>query len=290
MRKPVVAGQFYSASSSRLKAEIEECFLDARGPGKLPEIGKKDGGLKGVVVPHAGYLYSGAIAAHSYQAIAENGFADTFVLIGPNHTGMGSGVSLFPTGEWETPFGKLPVEEAIVELLAGGIIDLDENAHRYEHSIEVQLPFLQYIAKKKTFSIVPICMAMQDYETSLDVGKALAEVIKQYKKRTVIIASSDFSHVGFNYHQTPPTSKRVDEYAKEQDTLAIKEILRLDPKGLIEKVYSNNISMCGYGCVAAMLVAATGLGADKATLLKYGTSYEVMPSSSCVGYGAVAVY
>ncbi|HID24910.1 MAG TPA: AmmeMemoRadiSam system protein B, partial [Thermoplasmata archaeon] len=156
IRKPVVAGQFYSASSNPLKTEIEECFLDARGPGKLPEIRKKEGSLKGVVVPHAGYMYSGAIAAHSYLAVAENGFADTFVLIGPNHTGMGSGVSLFPNGEWETPFGKLPVEEAIVDLLAGGIIDLDENAHRYEHSIEVQLPFLQYIANKKTFSIVPI--------------------------------------------------------------------------------------------------------------------------------------
>lgn len=291
LRKPAVAGQFYPASPNRLKDEIEGCFLDKRGPGKLPDVNQqKNKGLKGVVVPHAGYVYSGAIAAHSYAAIAEEGFADTFVILGPNHTGIGSGVSLYPSGEWETPLGKIPVDENLAKNLTGGIIDLDESAHIYEHSIEVQLPFLQYISKGRFFSIVPICMAMQDYDTSKEVGEQIVETIKNCGKKTVVVASSDFSHVGFNYMSMPSKGKKVDEYAKEQDMIAINEILEFNPKGLIEKVYSNNISMCGYGCVAAMLIATKKLSAKKPMLLKYSTSYEVMPSSSCVGYGAIAVY
>ena len=290
LRKPAVAGQFYPASPNRLKKEIEECFLDERGPRRIPEIGQHNKGLKGVVVPHAGYAYSGAIAAHSYAAVAEDGFADAFILIGPNHTGIGSGVSLYPPGEWETPLGRVPVEEGLVKNLAGGIIDLEESAHIYEHSLEVQLPFLQYISKGRFFSIAAICMAMQDYDTAREVGEQIADAIKKYDKRVVVVASSDFSHVGFNYRSMPPSGENVDEYAREQDKKAIEEIVKLNPKGLVEKVYSNNITMCGYGCVAAMVVAAKKLSAKKATLLKYGTSYEVMSSSSCVGYGAIAVY
>jgi hypothetical protein len=286
LRRSVVAGQFYAGSKDRLIQEIENCFLDRRGPGSIPRIGEDRDELKGVVVPHAGYIYSGAIAAHSYNAIAEDGFSDTFVILGPNHTGMGSGVSLFPEGEWETPLGKVRVNKEFAELLRGGLIDIDESAHSYEHSIEVQLPFLQYISKE--FSIVPICMAMQDYETSKEVGALIADAIKDYGKKTVVIASTDFSHVGFNYQSMPPTGKRVDEYAREQDRIAIDEILNLNPKGLIDKVYRHNISMCGYGCVASMLSAIRS--AKGASLLKYGTSYEVSPASSCVGYGAIKVY
>jgi len=289
IRHPAVAGQFYAGSKDRLLREIEQCFLDKRGPGRLPQLGKRKNTLKGVVVPHAGYIYSGAIAAHSYNAIAENGFADVFFILGPNHTGVGSGVSVYPSGEWKTPLGNAAVDEALVREIAGGIIDIDETAHRYEHSIEVQLPFLQYIAGKTRFSIVPICMAMQDYETSLEVGKAIADVAKNIDKRVVIIASSDFSHVGFNYSTLPPSGKRVDEYAMEQDKIAIDKILELDARGLIEEVYQRNITMCGYGCVAAMIVACKNLGVKKAKLLKYGTSFEVYPADSCVGYGAIAV-
>jgi AmmeMemoRadiSam system protein B len=131
---------------------------------------------------------------------------------------------------------------------------------------------------------------MQDAQTSEEIGKILAETIKNYNEKVVIIASSDFSHVGFNYMSMPPSGMRVDEYAEKQDKLAIDRILDMDPKGLIDTVYKKNITMCGYGPVAAMLTASKLLGADKVELLKYGTSYEVQPHSSCVGYGALAVY
>ena len=290
LRRPAVAGQFYAGSKERLKAEIEDCFLDKRGPGVIGKIKEGDNKLKGVVVPHAGYMYSGAIAAHSYNAIARDGFADVFVILGPNHTGIGSGVSLFPEGKWETPLGKISIEKEFAKLLLGGIIDADESAHIYEHSIEVQLPFLQYMGRERTFSIVPICMAMQDYDTSKEVGELIANAIDKYNKRVIIIASSDFSHVGLNYSTLPPSGKRVDEYTMEQDKIAIDKILELDARGLIEEVYQKNITMCGYGCVASMLIAAKNLGASNAELLKYGTSYEVAPANSCVGYGAIAVY
>lgn len=288
-RLPAVAGQFYAGSRNRLLEEIKDCFLDDRGPKTLPELGEYKG-LKGVVVPHAGYVYSGAIAAHSYKEIAENDLADVYFILGPNHTGMGSGVSVYPSGKWVTPLGEVEINDKLAKRVAGGIIDIDESAHRYEHSIEVQLPFLQYISKDRRFSIVPICMAMQDYETSKEVGEAIGEVIKESDEKIMVIASSDFSHVGFHYLDYPPAGKRVDIYAKEQDEKAIDAILRLDEQLLITRVQRERISMCGYGCVAAMLVATKKNDAKKAKLLKYGTSYEVFPADSCVGYGAIAVY
>lgn len=289
IRQPAVAGQFYAGTRNSLVKEIESCFLDRRGPGALPRLGNKQG-LKGVVVPHAGYVYSGAIAAHSYREIAENGLADVYIILGPNHTGMGSGVSVHPPAKWRTPLGDVGVDEEIVKMLAGGIIDIDESAHRYEHSIEVQIPFLQYIHGEKKFTFVPICMAMQDYETSKEVGSAIADVIKESDRRIIVIASSDFSHVGFHYFEYPPEGKNVDEYAREQDSKAIDAIERLDPELLISRVGRCRISMCGYGCVVSMLFSAKKIGAKKGILLRYGNSYEVTPADSCVGYGAIAVY
>jgi hypothetical protein len=288
-RHAVVAGQFYAGSKKLLLEEVEKCFLDKkRGPGKLPSIQKNKEKLLGVVVPHAGYMFSGAIAAHSYNKIAETGFADSFIILGPNHTGYGSAIAAMIKGIWETPLGEVKINENLGKNICKGIIDNDETAHRYEHSIEVQLPFLQYI--DNDFDFVPICLAMQDYETSLEIGEIISNTIKQTGKKIVIVASTDFSHVGFSYSNMPPRDIRVDEYAKKQDQLAIDKILKLDPKGLINVVYEHNISMCGYGAVASMLVAAKKLGAKKAELLKYGTSYEVHPSTSCVGYGAIAVF
>ena len=290
LRKPSVAGQFYEGSEERLIESIKMCFLDERGPGTLPQISKGDKKIIGLVVPHAGYIYSGAIAAHSYNYLANNGFADNFIILGPNHTGMGSGVAVMTEGSWETPLGEVPINENLAESLFKDIIDKDDNAHTYEHSIEVQLPFLQFLSGKKKFKFVPICMAMQDFETSGEVGKTIADSINETKERTVIIASTDFSHAGFNYMSAPPEGMRVDEYADKQDQLAINQILNMNPKGLIDTVHENNISMCGYGPVATMLTASKVLKANKAELLKYGSSYEVHPSTSCVGYGAIAVY
>jgi len=290
LRKPTVAGQFYDGNEADLKQTIEECFLDNRGPKTLPQIKQGSKKIKGLVVPHAGYIYSGAIAAHSYHYLVNNGFADTFIILGPNHTGVGSGVSVMTEGSWLTPLGTVPINEELSKHLWKEIIDKDENAHMYEHSIEVQLPFLQFAGKDKKFDFVPICMAMQDFETSNEVGKIIADAIKKTDENMVIIASTDFSHAGFNYMSMPPEGMRVDEYAEKQDKLAINQILKMNPEELINTVQKNNISMCGYGPVAAMLTAAKILGASKAELLKYGTSYEVHPGSSCVGYGALVVY
>jgi AmmeMemoRadiSam system protein B len=290
VRKPAVSGQFYDGINENLTKSIEECFLDDRGPMTLPKISKGNKKIRGIVVPHAGYIYSGAIAAHSYKILANNGFADTFIIIGPNHTGTGSGVSLMTEGSWLTPLGKVPINEKLSIQVLKGIIDKDENAHMYEHSIEVQLPFLQYVSENKKFDFVPICMAMQDFDTANEMGDIIADTIKKTNQKIVIIASTDFTHAGFNYMTMPPEGMRVDEYAKKQDSLAINQILNMNPEGLINTVHENNISMCGYGPVAVMMVAAKILGANKAELLKYGTSYEVHPSSSCVGYGAIAIY
>jgi AmmeMemoRadiSam system protein B len=290
IRRPTAAGQFYDGSKDNLKETIKECFLNQRGPMKLPEIKKGDKKIIGLIVPHAGYIYSGSIAAHSYNILAKNGFADTFIILGPNHTGMGSGVAVMAEGSWLTPLGEVQINEQVSKNLWKDIIDNDENAHLYEHSIEVQIPFLQYLANDSQFNFIPISMSMQDFATAEEVGKIIAEEIKKTDKNIVIIASSDFSHAGFNYHSMPPAGMRVDKFAEKQDKLAINKILEMNPEGLIETVLENNITMCGYGPIASMLVASKILGAKKSELLKYGTSYEVHPSSSCVGYGAFAIY
>jgi AmmeMemoRadiSam system protein B len=290
IRKPAVAGQFYEARQTQLQQTIEECFLDERGPKSLPKINEETKNIKGLIVPHAGYIYSGAIAAHAYHHLSINGFADTFILLGPNHTGIGSGVALMIEGTWVTPLGSVPINQQLANQLLQEIIDNDENAHKYEHSIEVQLPFLQFCAKESKFDFVPISMTMQDFETSKEIGQIISNAIQKTDKKIVIVASSDFSHAGFNYQSMPPAGMNVDEYAKKQDMLAIDKILELEPEQLINTVHQNNITMCGYGPIAAMLTAAKNLGATKAELLKYGTSYEVHPGSSCVGYGAIIVY
>jgi len=280
IRKAVAAGRFYEGNSTALKEQITECFLDERGPGIMPEIGAGEGRIKGYVVPHAGYVFSGAIAAHSYAELAKDGFSDKFIVVGPNHTGFGADVALMLEGEWETPLGLIPIDREIADNMVGGIVSDDAMAHLYEHSIEVQLPFLQFLSND--FSFVPVCMKMQDYETALLLGKKLAD-----EKDAILIASSDFSHVGMDYGQLPPAGVGVNEWASMQDKKAIDAILSMDVKKFMEVVAANNISMCGYGCVAAVMVAAKKRGAKKARLLKYSTSYDVYPSESCVGYGAI---
>jgi MEMO1 family protein len=290
VRNPAVSGQFYPGTEKTLRQQITDCFTEKRGPGALPVLGKGNTPIKGLVVPHAGYIFSGAIAAHAYARLATTGYADTFIILGPNHTGMGSGVSVMTKGAWKTPLGTVPIDSSLAASIATGIIDEDPSAHTYEHSIEVQLPFLQFLAQNHPFSFIPLCMMMQDYDTAREVGDILAEGIKNSKKHVVIIASSDFSHVGFNYRSMPPEEIRVDKYAEIQDKKAIDKILGLDPQGLLQTVEEHDITMCGYGPVAAMLTAAKKLGATRAELLKYGTSYAVHPDSSCVGYGAITIH
>lgn len=274
MRNPSVAGQFYPSRDRELRRLIQECFLHSLGPGRLPEDdgkgrkGERD--IVGAVVPHAGYMYSGPEAAHIYYALSAQKQPERVVLLGPNHTGMGSAVAV--SGEdWVTPFGVVKVDREAVEKLWKGcdLIDLDETAHRFEHSLEVQLPFLQYIYED--IKIVPICLGLQDLETSLELAECISEL-----DDTLFLASSDFTHY-------EPADK-----AREKDLKAINHLLSLDEIGFLNTIYSLDVSACGYGAIATCLAAAKKQGAKRAELLKYGNSGDITgDNSSVVAYSAI---
>ncbi len=228
------------------------------------------------VNPHAGYMYSGPVAAHSFMALASVPGHDLVVIVGPNHYGIGSGIAAPLSDAWETPLGTVPVDVlAARELMRESrMVDLDDSAHWREHSIEVQVPFLQYIYGAG-FSILPISMAMQDKETATVLGQSLTAFIRR-RGGGVLIASSDFTH----YEQ--------DSEARSKDTKALEYILNFDVDGFYSYVQRVNLSMCGYGPVAAVMIASKGLGATHAERLCYGTSGETGGSKdSVVGYASV---
>lgn len=277
MRPPVVAGQFYAGTRSALLEQIEWCYTHPHGPGKVPKVRDGPRRLVGLVSPHAGYMYSGPVAAHGFAQMAQDGKPSSIVIIGPNHSGAGSGVSIMTSGKWQTPLGEIQIDEALSGAIkrASDIIDTDVVAHAYEHSLEVQLPFLQHLFNAK-FKIVPICMMLQDERTSKEVGDAIAGA--SAGKDVAIIASTDFTHY------EPQRS------AVEKDHKAMDKILALDAAGLVRTVEEEAITMCGYGPVSAMLQAAKKLGAKKAKLLKYATSGETAgPMAQVVGYGSIAI-
>ncbi|MBS7639520.1 MAG: MEMO1 family protein [Candidatus Bathyarchaeia archaeon] len=272
------AGSFYAGSRESLRRQIEECFTHRFGPGGLPKV-SEDGPRRiiGLVCPHAGYMYSGPVAANAYYRLALDGRVDIFVILGPNHQGIGSGVAIMDRGVWRTPLGDVEIDpETAREILRHStIIDVDDSAHLYEHSIEVQIPFLQYVYGQ-TFKFVPICFLMQDLETSRDVGQALAEALRG--KNAVIIASTDLTH--YEPHKR----------ASEKDREAIDAILKLDEELFYSVIESRNVTACGYGPVAALIAAAKKLGANRAELLSYKTSGDITGDlSAVVGYAAIAL-
>jgi len=273
VRKPIVAGTFYAGTPEGLKEQIEWCYKHELGPGAVPQV--NDEGPREVValvVPHAGYIYSGPVAAHAYRELAADGVFDTAVILGPNHTGYGSPVSLWPEGVWKTPLGELEIDENLAHSLLGGMIEADETAHIYEHSVEVQLPWLQYLYGKG--KIVPIAMLAQDIETARQVGKA----ISRCGDNIIIIASTDFTH--YEPHSV----------AAEKDKSMIEAIINLDEAELYRRRESLNCTMCGYGPVASAIVAAKEMGAKKASLLKYATSGDMTGDfSRVVGYGSIVI-
>ena len=286
MRYPAVAGGFYERSRDALVRQIKECYTHPLGPGRVPDVRRGERRLVGLVVPHAGYMYSGPVAAHSYAALAADGWPRSFVILGPNHHGQGAPLAL-TKHDWQTPLGSATVDVDLYAALSKPPLEEDILAHRDEHSIEVQLPFLQSLHDAVSF--VPICMAFQEYEVAAEVGELVADAVKG--RDVVLIASSDFTHVGSQYLQLPPRGMSAPEFAKEQDSKAIEMILALDAKRFAAKVAQAEISMCGYGPVAAMLTAAKRLGADRVKLLKYATSSDVSRDSHmAVGYGAIGVY
>lgn len=281
-RNPVVAGMFYPAEYHDLIEMIEYCYLNPRGPKKLPS---KTGHYEkpiGIVVPHAGYVYSGPVAAYAYKELAKKISGEiTAIILGPNHTGMGSAIST-TEGLWKTPIGDLEIDNEFADKLWKDcdVVDLDETAHLREHSIEVQLPFLKHlellnIAK---FKFVPISMMLQDYETAVDVGYMIAKVSKELNRNIIIIASSDFSHY------------EPEDLAAKKDAIIIKDILKMEDEEIFTDVVTNNVTMCGYGPVIAMLKAMKVLGAKESKLLTYSTSGEVTKDySEVVGYGALLI-
>ena len=278
VRYPAVAGFFYEGDPDALKRRIEWCFKHKLGPGSIPSVGEKgERKIIGLVSPHAGYMYSGPVAAHSYGELAKDGKPDVVIILGPNHTGMGSGVSIVDSGSWRTPLGSIEINSEIARKIVKNseVIAVDDLAHEQEHSIEVQLPFLQYIYGNE-FTFVPICMMLQMKDICVDVGNAIAKAIRDVN--AVIIASTDFTHY-------EPYDKAYDKDGK-----VLKAIESLDPELMLKLVDSIPVSMCGPGPVAAMLYAVRQLGAAKATILKYATSGDVTGDKfSVVGYGSVKI-
>jgi len=266
VRHPAVAGQFYESDERLLIKQIESCYLDNLGPGRLPELRNGPRRIKGGIAPHAGYMFSGMIAAHLYGRIAQDGLPETFIILGPNHTGRGTGMAI-TTEDFETPLGTVSVDPVLAKAIRKDLIDVDPEAHYFEHSIEVQLPFLQHLSKN--IKIVPICMGFQDYEASKTVGEIIRDSAKG--RDIVVIASTDFSH-----YVTKGT-------AKVKDSKALDAIMSMEPKKLYDVIRDENISMCGYGPVMAMMVASE---AHKGKVLKYATSGDVRPMKDVVGYAS----
>jgi hypothetical protein len=273
IRKPAVSGMFYADSARELEEQIDWCYKHELGPGAIPRVNSKGPReIVAIVAPHAGYYYSGPVAAHAYKELADDGIFDTAVIVGPNHTGYGYPVSLWLGADWNTPLGEVEINKELGQRLLGKVIKADETAHIHEHSVEVQLPWLQYLHKK--VKIVPITMLAQDLEVARMVGKSIA----QAGDNLVIIASSDFTH--YEPHSV----------AMEKDSSLIEAIVALDEEKLYKRCMSLNCTMCGYGPVASAIVAAKEMKAKKASLLKYATSGDTSGDlSQVVGYGSIVI-
>jgi len=278
LRKPAVAGSFYAGDLKSLNTQIENCFLHKIGPGEIPQTNpKRKNNIMGLVSPHAGYMYSGPVAANGFYKIVLDGKPDTIIILGPNHRGFGEDVSIMAEGKWETPLGELEIDTEIAEdiLKNSKIIKNDKKAHQYEHSIEVQLPFIQYIFGKD-IKIVPICMTRQDIDTDIEIAKSICSSVVD--KNILIIASSDFTHY------------ETQEYAENVDKEAINAILEFNPKKLYDMIYHQNLTMCGPGSITVMLIACETLGAKKAELIKYATSGDITGMyDQVVGYASLIV-
>jgi hypothetical protein len=276
VRRPCQAGAFYEGTSDALKRQIEKCFTDKLGPGELPEVVKTaPREVIGLICPHAGYMFSGPVAAHAYYRLALDGKPDVVVIFGPNHTGYGSGLAVMNEGVWRTPLGDVEIDGEMANQIVyeSRTVDIDDSAHSYEHSIEVQLPFLQYLYGSG-FKIVPICFLMQDLSSAREVGQAVAKVLLD--KKAVIIASSDMTHY------------EPQESAERKDKKALEAIEAMDEARFQSIIETHNITACGHGPIAALITAAKILGGREAKLLCYKTSGDVTGDySSVVGYAAV---
>jgi AmmeMemoRadiSam system protein B len=265
IREPAVAGQFYSANPEKLRSGIRS-YLQ---PG-IPLLE-----AKGVVAPHAGYMYSGAVAGAVYNAVH---LPSRFIILGPNHTGRGKPLSLYPSGQWRTPLGPVNIDEELNRSLMRecSLLVEDAAAHLREHSIEVQLPFLQLLADHP--SIAAICIGTADYASLEALGHAMARVVKLTAEPVLLVASSDMSHY------------EPAEVATRKDHFAIEKMERVDPQGLYRTIFEKDVSMCGFAPAVALLTACRDLGASSGRLIRYATSGDVSGDfERVVGYAGMAV-
>ncbi len=264
-RKAAVAGKFYPGQETELRRMVQNYMPAA--PAVQTAIG--------ILSPHAGFVYSGAIAGATFARIE---VPQRVVILGPNHHGLGHPAALFPDGSWWTPLGESVVDAELAAAISEQCPELarDASAHRLEHSLEVQLPFIQVRAPQAT--IVPICLGDLSLDDLLSLGEGLARALADCPDRVLMVASSDMSHY------------LAGDIARERDQHALAPFLALDPETLYRTVYEERISMCGMIPAVVMLAAARRLGAQKAELVRYGNSGEVTgDQSQVVGYAGAIV-
>jgi len=268
IRPPAVAGAFYEGTPERLRAQLAACF-DAN-----PKLEAREKFIA-AVVPHAGLMYSGHVAA-AFYALAD--LPKRFIILCPNHTGAGHYAAINRSGAWRTPLGDVPIDDALADALMSRtkLLADDARAHAREHSLEVQLPFLQQLIPNFTF--VPICLGARRYEWCEEIGHAIADVIASEREPVGILASSDLNH-----YEDQQTTMRKDQ-------LAIDEVLALNPRELWNVVEQFNVSMCGYIPTTTALIAAKKLGAKNAKLIKHATSGDINHDyGHVVGYAAMLI-
>lgn len=272
IRKPVVAGQFYPDKKEDLKDMIKYCMEHKYGPGNKSLTSNEK--IFGIIVPHAGYVYSGPTACHSYKSIAFQN-PELVIIIGPNHFGIGRDAATMIDAQWQTPLGRVEVDSESAKQIAeiSKFIEIDEYSHSQDHSLEVQIPMLQEILSNN-FQILPIILRAQDMETAIDVGNTVSEIAK--KKNTIIVASSDFTHYEEN------------SFAHHQDKALIEPILEMNIEKFYQVLNERRVTACGYGAMASTMIACKNLGATKGELLSYATSGDVSGDiESVVGYSAI---
>lgn len=273
VRTPAVSGTFYPDDEKELRSLIDDCFMHPIGPGKMPPT-DSDQKIYGVICPHAGFVYSGPVACHSFYSISSSA-SKLAIITGPNHYGIGQSIASMIDVSWKTPLGLVEVDsESTLELRDGlDILELDSFSHSKEHSIEVQVPMLQ-----ETFShemkILPVSLINQEQKTATKVGSAIAKIAQ--KKDALLIGSSDFTHYEEN------------EFAHRQDLALIDPILKLDVDEFYKILYERHVTACGFGAIASTMIACKELGATEGKLLKYATSGDVSgDKSSVVGYASI---
>ena len=273
VRQPAVAGRFYPANAQHLRAEVETYSTAPASTSTEPEAKIR---AFGCLVPHAGYVYSGHVAGAVYGRLV---LPRRYVILCPNHTGMGEPLAVMSEGSWHTPLGDASIDEKLAGQLKAKLplLSEDQAAHRYEHALEVQLPFLQVLAPR--FRFVPITVGTSNFDVLSALGTVIGHVVMKADERVLVIASSDMNHY------------ESDGVTRVKDRRAIDQLLALDPRGLYDVVHKGDISMCGYGPAVVMLTAARKMGATKAELIRYATSGDVSGDRDMVvGYAGVAVF